>query len=274
MDLGGGGHGGRRSNGIADPPAGHRVALGDSVDDDGPVAQLGVERDDVMELKTIIDDLFVDIVGNNDAVVQLEHAGQSGEFFSAIGSSRRIAWAIQYEEPDIRSQGHLQLLRSDSEATFLTGHEDFGHRSGQKGHVRIAHPVGGRNQDLIAFLQKGLEEIVEGVLGSAANQDFFLGVGEAVLLLVFLDDSLPQGIDASHFRVLGHSLCEGIDGGLFDVFRGVEIRLPRREIRDIHAGRPQLLGLGRDRESHRRFDGFCSLAYFHSHKKSPLEFLF
>ena len=63
---------------------------------------------------------------------------------------------------------------------------------------------------------------------------------------VLVRELLPDGLfgrrRTASQRVFGVAVPDGLDRRLFDVVRGIEVRLARAKTNDIHASCPQLLG--------------------------------
>ena len=77
------------------------------------------------------------------------------------------------------------------EAAVIGGRDEDRCGIGQGDHLRVAHPVGLKDEHLIPGLQACLEEIVEAVLRPAGDQNFLRGVAEAVLPRELLHDRGP-----------------------------------------------------------------------------------
>ncbi len=109
--------------------------------------------------------------------------------------------------------------------------------------VRIGHPVGRRDDHLVAGIEGGHQRVVDGLLAAAADGDLLGGVVEVVLPLELGADRLAQRRGAGDRGILG---LAAIDGGLsrrLDVVGGVEVRLAGAEADDVAAGGLQLGGL-------------------------------
>ena len=94
------------------------------------------------------------------------------------------------------------------------------------------------------WIEQHLEQVVEAVLAAAGHQDLAGLVGQAVIGLEAVGDGGFQLRGAAHRGVAGKALPDGPDGGLPDVVRGVEIRLPHPEVDYIDSLRLELIGLG------------------------------
>jgi hypothetical protein len=58
-----------RAGGISDSPPGHGVGLGNSVDDDRLAFDLISEGSDARKSEIIVDDLFIDLIGDDKKIV-------------------------------------------------------------------------------------------------------------------------------------------------------------------------------------------------------------
>ena len=129
----------------------------------------------------------------------------------------------------------LERLRLELEAVLHRRLDDHRRAAAQADHLRIGDPIGRRDDDLVAGVERGEHRVVEDLL--AAGRDDRLGrlVVEAVLALELLGDRLAQGNDAGDRRVLGLAAADGGDRRLLDMVGRVEIRLAHRQADDVPA---------------------------------------
>jgi len=92
---------------VSYPPARHCVGFGHAVKDDRSVAEIWVYGDEIFESKAVVNDLLVDIVGEDEAIVRLKNTGKSLEIIPAISRARRIARAIDNKHASARGQRAL-----------------------------------------------------------------------------------------------------------------------------------------------------------------------
>ena len=124
--------------------------------------------------------------------------------------------------------------------------------AGELDHFRIAQPIRRGNDDFVARLARGENDVVAGMFAAARDDDLRRLVGEAVLALEFGGDGLAQFGNAAAGRVFGEPGGERLGGGVLDVLRRVEIRFARAETDDILAGGFHGLGLGINGQSEGR----------------------
>ncbi len=82
------------------------------------------------------------------------------------------------------------------------------------------------------------------MLAAAGHHDLAGLIAQAVIGLEAVGDGLFQFRGAAHRGVAGKALPDGPDGGLPDIVRGVEIRLPYPEVDYVNPLRLELIGLG------------------------------
>jgi hypothetical protein len=73
------------------------------------------------------------------------------------------------------------------------------------------------------------------MLRATRNDDLLTCIDQLVLAPQFFDDGVLQVVGSARVRVLGKPRMQGGNGGLLDVFRGIEIRLATAKIHDITA---------------------------------------
>ncbi len=69
---------------VTETPTGHRVGLAEAVDGQGQVVDILAQRRDADVLRSIIDELLVNLVGKNQDVLVERDIGQAREFVLGI----------------------------------------------------------------------------------------------------------------------------------------------------------------------------------------------
>ena len=104
----------RRSAGVADAEAGHRVGLGKAVQKDRALGHPGQRRDaDVFPLER---QLGVNLVGDHQQVVPFGQAGDLHQHFAGHGAAGRIGRKIQNQRLALRRDDALDRLRRHGKA--------------------------------------------------------------------------------------------------------------------------------------------------------------
>ncbi len=251
-----------RAGGEADPPPGHGVGLRDAVDDDGLLLDVLAEGGEARELEVVVDELAVDLVGDDVDVLAADDLGQGQELVPAVGCAGRVRGVVEEEGLGRRRDRGLERLWRQEEAVLFARRDDDGLALGQVHALGVGDPEGRRDDDLLALVDQGLDEVEEGRFRAGGDDDLLGAVLEAVVLLEPLGDGLAEGGDAVVLRVFREIVPDGLDPGVLDVLRRREIRLADAQVDDVEALGLHGLGLGRDLE---RGGGADSLDFFRNH---------
>ena len=202
--------------------------------------------------------------------VLLEHVGQRLQFGARIGGARRVRRRVQQKPFGLRRDRALELGRRHLEAAGHGGHDLDRLAAGEQHHVGIAHPIGRRDNHLVAGVERRDEGIVQHLLAAGADRDLRGLVVEPVLALELLDHRFLQLGDAVHVGVLRRpAVADRLDRRLFDVVGRVEIRLAGAQPNDIAAGRFERARLVRHGDGGRRLYAL-EVVGKKSHRNSPI----
>jgi hypothetical protein len=146
-----------------------------------------------------------------------------------VGGARRVGGRVQEHPSGPRRDGRLQLLRRQAEAGRGVAGDQNGLALADLDNVRIGGPIGRRNDDLVARIERRHHGVEEDLLGAGRDRDLVQLVGQRVLALEFLADRLLQFRRAVECGVFRFAAVDRIRGGLLHVFRRVEIRLTGAE---------------------------------------------
>ncbi len=155
----------------------------------------------------------------------------------------------EYGDPRDR---RFQCLGLQLEAELRGADHSHRRAAGQRHHFRIAHPVGRRDDDFIAGVQRRHQRVVEHLLAAGADTDLAALVGQAVLALKLRDDRVLQLGNAVHRGILGLAGFNGVDRRQLDVGGRVEVRLAGAEADDVAARLFELTCFIRDRDGRGR----------------------
>ena len=171
-------------------------------------------------------DVLVDVVRHHQHVgMPGQHVGEGAVLRDGVAGARWIAGRIDQQPARLSGDGGLELGGRDLEAVLLRASNGHGDALAGENHVRIGDPVGGRNDHLVAGLQRGLERAVDGALRAIGDDDVSRAVGETVLAVQLGGNGLPQFGRPGQHGVAGRARLDGPGGGGADVRRGVEIGL-------------------------------------------------
>ena len=134
----------------ADTPASHGVCLAHSVDDDHAVADVGELC--YRFVMTYIVDVFVDFVGDDyDVGVFDQYVLQAFELGTGVDRACGVGRRAEDEGFGAWGDGCLELCGCNLEVLLDGCLDEDGCAFGEQYHLWIAHPVGGRDDDLVAL---------------------------------------------------------------------------------------------------------------------------
>ena len=237
---------------IADAPAGHAIGLRDAVDGQRAVIEPRLDLRDRAIFEIVVDQVLVHVVGHNpDMLVLEQHVGDLAEVALGIGGARRVRRRVQDQPFRARRDRRVEILGPHLEAVILGAGDRHRIAVAQQHHLRVRHPIGGRNHNLVAGAQSRAERVVEHLLAAAADRDLGGLVIEPVLALELAADRALQLDAAVEDGIAGLAVLDRADAGLADIGRRVEIGLALRERDDVAPGRLQFGGEGGDRHCRR-----------------------
>src|SRR5581483_9535436 len=137
-----------------------------------------------------------------------------------------------------------QLVGRDFEFGLVRRLENDRFGAGELGHLGIAQPIGGGDDDFIAGFTGGENDVVTGMFAAVGDDDLRWLVGQAVLPFEFVGDGFAQFRDAAAGGIFGEPGGERFGGGVFDMLRRVEIGFARAETDDVFARGFHGFGLG------------------------------
>ena len=140
---------------IADAPSGHGVGFGYAVDNDGLVLDFFIEGGHAVVLFLIVDQLFIDFVGDDVEAVLHGQICDGAHLVVAENASVGVAGGIKDE--GLGPVGYMlsQHICRDDEAVFFLARYENRAAPGHADHFRVAQPAGGGNENLVAGIQKG-----------------------------------------------------------------------------------------------------------------------
>ena len=253
-----------RAGGVADPPAGHGVGLGASVEGDGVVVGVGGGGGVALEGVVAEDDAVIHLVAEDDNILALEHGGQGVDLGGGVEETAWVTGRIEDEGFGPRSDGRFQLGGSDLKGVVNIAEHVHRHAAAERGLLGVGDPVGGGDDDFVAFVEQGGEGEVEGLFAADGDDDLGGGVVERVFAGELGGNCLFERDDAGGGGgVLGGAAVQGVDGGLLDVIGGVEVGLAGAEADDVFALAAQLGGAPADGHGGRFGQVQDSLRQFH-----------
>ena len=174
--------------------------------------------------------MFVHVVRQHPHMrVTHQHVGELFQLALRVGRARRVRGRVENEPLGARIDCALEVRRLQLEPVLDRGRHNDRRASVDRHHLRIAHPIGRGDDDLVALVHTDQEGVVEDLFSPGGDDRVGGLVVEAVLTAELGRDRLAQGRDAEHGRVLGLAALDRLDRRLLDVVGRVEIRLADRK---------------------------------------------
>src|SRR5699024_10763932 len=237
-------------------PTGHRVRLGDTVDDDRAVGDLGNLDREGGELGVAVDQVFVDLVGEYPQTVLVGPLPDGTDLFTWVHGAGRVVRGHEHQGLGAFGACGLQLFDTCQIAGALVGDHEDRDTARELDRLGVGRPVRGDDDDLVTRVEHRGEGFVDGLLAAVGDQDL------ARLHLVtgvpggLLDDGLLQFRQAGRGGVAVEARLAGsLDSGLDDGVGGRKVRLSGAEADHGAALRLHGLGLGVDGEGGGLGDG-------------------
>ena len=240
----------------AHAPSGHGVGLGHAVEDDRLLSQLGNELDDVCGLGAVVEEVLVDLIGDDPDPVLQGPLADGGQLLGRVDRAGRVRRRAQQQHLGALGAGGLELVNADLVVLVGPGEDLDRGPPGQGDGLGVGGPVGRGQQHLVAGVDECGEGLEDGLLTAVGDQDVVGGDLVAGVAQRLGGDGLAQGRQAlgGGVLVVGRVLRGG-DGGLNDVVGGGEVGLSGAEADDGAAGGLEGLGLGVDGQSGGGGDG-------------------
>ena len=203
-------------------PACHGVGLGGTVGDDHALPhprKLG----QAVVLAHIVD-VLVNLVGKHEEVVMAHHhARQSLQLVLAVDAPRGVARRADDEQLGLLGDGVLQLLRSHLEIAFDARADNDRLSTRELHHLRIAHPVGSGDDNLVSGVDQSQYGIAHPLLAARSHDNLGRSILQPVLTLQLVSDGLAEDEITWNGRIFGEVVVDGLLASLLDVVGGIEV---------------------------------------------------
>ena len=202
------------------------------------------------------DDVLVDFVAEH---VQIVLQGDFDNRVRLVGGEHAARGVVGRRHHDqLGAVGHVspQHLGGDAEIIRRVERDGHGHGPVQLHHRHVGDPGWFEHQHLVSRIEHGGQPRVERPLRTGRHQQIVTRDGDAVLALHFVHDGVEQFGLAVGDGVVRIAAAHGLEGGGLNVSGRIEIRLATREVNDVAARGPELLGV---RHHHRRGRGLNRL---------------
>ena len=119
-----------------------------------------------MEAEVLVHKLVVDLIGDNVHVLFQDDIRQGFELMSCVSGSGRVGGIVEDKSLCCRRNGGFEFVRCQDKTVFFSSGNDNGFSLCQRDSMGVSNPVGGRNNDLIALVDKRLDKVIKGTLCS------------------------------------------------------------------------------------------------------------
>src|SRR6476646_1054620 len=107
--------------------------------------------------------------------------------------------------------------------------------SDETGDIGKGHPIWSWDNDVVAFVDHGFENIKDGMLAADVDEALRDVEFRTEITSVLLNDRLPQIANSACSGVFGEIRIDGLNAGLLDVFRCRKIRFARSEVHNVYS---------------------------------------
>ena len=219
-----------RPGGEANAPTRHGVSLGDPVHGQGALSQTRLHLGQGVKGSAVKYQVLVDVVREDQYARMLQqHLSQCVQFFSAVHGTGGVGRRVENQPAGVRPNGCAQGRCGQLEAAVGAAGDNARAAAAQLHHLRVADPVRGRNNDLIAVIEGGGQCIEDHLLTTAADLCVLPTDRQTILDPVLVRNGLAQSTQTGHWGIARVACVDSRDGRLADVLRSIEIRLARTQ---------------------------------------------
>ena len=188
--------------------------------------------------------MLIYLIGNNDnARILGKNLCDGSKLFLAVDSSCRVAWRAKQNDLGLIGDETLKLLGCDFEVLILSAEERYVDTFCKLYHLEITNPGWSRDDDFIALINDGKDDVADLLLCTVAYYDLCWSKVNTILFLELLADGLAQREIAWYCCVEREIIVNSFLGCLLYVIRSVEIRFSHREVDDVESLSLEFLAL-------------------------------
>ena len=158
------------TGGIADAPAGHGIGFRHAVHRQRALIQARLDLGGGDEFEIAIDEVLIHVVGQNpDMRMRHQHIGDGLELIMAVGRAGGVGRRVEHDPFGLLRDRPVEIGGLELEIVFERGRRRTPACRHQRHHFGIADPVGRRDHDLVAGVQRGEEGIIQNLLAAGAD---------------------------------------------------------------------------------------------------------
>ena len=212
----------------ADLPAREREALAEAAEDDGPLAEAGLERE--RPVRDVEPEFLVDLVAEDDEVVLDRDARDDGALLGVEDAAARIVRRVDDDHPRPGRDGRADRRLVDAEPGRLERHDArYPARDLDARGVRVVVRL--EEDDLVARIEEAGHAVEDRLGRAAGDDDLALAIaGKSARPREARGDRGGELGQAGHARVLAAAVADRLDRGLLHELRAVEVGRPLPEV--------------------------------------------
>ena len=171
LQGGGGGDHGAGTGEPAHPPTGHGPALGEAVDDEQPLGQIGRHRRQAVVAMARGQQKLIDLVTDHRHLgMAAQHRRDRLQVLAVQDHAGGIGGAVEHQQPGGGPDLGFEFVRGEAKSPRRLGDQQPGFGAGEAHHFGVAEPERGGQQHLIAGAEQHLEEVVKRLLAAIGDQ--------------------------------------------------------------------------------------------------------
>ena len=170
-----------RGGHVPKAPTSHGVGFAESVDGESEVIEILAERSDGGVFYIIINEFFVNFVGEDVDLFVQGNLGECGELIFRIDGACGVSGGVENDQFGHRAHVLAEKFGSQLVAIFGFCRNEDRFPASDANHFRVAEPIGSGNENFISGIHRGKDGVEAGVFGSAGHDDLGGFVGEIVI---------------------------------------------------------------------------------------------
>ena len=222
-----------RHGAVAESPAGHRVGLRESVEDDRAFRHARHGRDrDVLPFE---EDFGVDFIGHHGQIVLDGEFGDLRDFLAIQHAAGRVARTVDDQELGARRDQRFQTIDIEGEVVLFEDRGRYGRGAGEIDHRFVNGKAGVGIDRFVARFKQRQNDEEHDRLAARRHHDVVEIVVGAARRVEIVGDSGTEIWLAGGRAVVRPAVAQRIDSRFDHVRRSIEIRLADFEVDHIPA---------------------------------------
>lgn len=219
----------------AKTPTGHAPGLGEALDDENGVMAGGELENAGNDGTAVIDEPFIDFVGEEPKVVAAGKIEELLLLFDGGDPAEGVGGRGVDEKAGTGREGGFELSDVNGVAVIDERLSELN----RPGAVHLEDgtgvgPGGGEDEGVIAGINGAADADVEGLDAGVGDNDFVFRIErDALMTLVIAGDGFAGGEEPGVGRVIGEAVVHRLGGGVLEELRGGQVGLAEIEFQDV-----------------------------------------